>query len=511
MENSPPPNKSLKKMRIFLGVERKSLPDTKFAAALSESRVIKGSTSVEIKKNKKKFDQELFVSFMSKPKLPCARHCRVDDSQSQLQPSESVMANMSDRHKSNVTLKKHNSNSMRQLKTILNSEASGRLNSRSSSRVNYSEVVHVTEKEEVPPDLIEESPQKDKKANHIKNRVINLDYLDNPLSVNPTRKKEPVIKFSDIYKLLGHPRPLSNSKSHHSNTVRRSTIVQARKSFFNSLNLPTATRLAERKQHNPKLTSIVELIRNNGNHLLCRLTNSLKAYHNIEEWTLTLEGQKPQFTNILSNRLGGQFSKAQLDLISEFFFDSKGMVKPTLQLSSYHMVKVIFKPKEDEILMDVDKRQIQTLQDNMISDPTSLELIVGLYYSKHFDHDDNQLELFTPATNIFLRLLTEAKTTYYGHLSEKCSNKLQQCVDRTKELKFLAKQKDLKTFSIVRAGLDDDTVFLGGVKKGLGIDWFKGRGIDRGGDMGERITEEEKDFNRKIKDMVNNLRSILNN
>lgn len=507
-------SKQHKKLRMFLGVERKSLPNTK-ELPLAESVILKGSTSVDIKKSRRQFDLDLFSNVMSKPKQPCAKHSpKADMSTSNLQASESVFADMSDRHKSDYTLKKHNSKSLRQLYHVLDPLKDKANNSQSRSKIMHSDISQVFEKEEIPIDLVDEEPAKKKQkkiseANR-PNRIINLDYLENPLEMNPTRKKDPVIKFSDIYKLLGHSRPMSNTKSQPSATIRkRSTLAQSRKSIFLGLNLPSNTRLAERRHQAPKLTSVVEMIRNNPFHLLSRVNKCLMSYNNIEEWKLTLEGQKPQFSNLLSNRLGGQFSKAQLDLISGFYFDEKNLVKPTAQLSAAHMLRVLYRQRQDEILMDAEKKSLAYLLESMENDPVGLELLVALNYSKHFEHDDLQLELFPQATNIFLRLLTEAKATFYGHLSDRCSLKLKQCINRTKEIKYLEKQKDLKTFSIIRAGLDDDSVFLSAVKKGLGFDGFKGRGIERGGEMGERITEEDKEFNKSIKGMVNHLRNLL--
>ena len=501
--------KSLNKMRVLLRHERKiSDPLTK-PHPLSDYLLFKGATSVEYKKEKKKFDLDLISSIMSKPKQPCAKHPPPPDlSESNVLASESLMA-MSDRHKSIPTFERQKPKKLTSMKllTLNNSPKSLR---NSISKINNSEILNVLEKEEIPGDFLEEETEKAKREEFKSSRVINLDLCDDPLALNPSRKKDPVIRFSDIYKLLGQPRPVSNSKSIPS-VKRSSTIGQSRKSLFNMLSLASiqpGIRQNDRRHQAPKLTSITELIRNNSNHLLCRLTNALKAYHNIEEWAVTLEGQKPQFSNILSNKLGGQFSKLQMDLISEFFFTEKGLIRATALLSAQNMVKVLFKIKEDEILMDADKKQIAYLQDRISSDPSNLELIIGLYYSAHFSHDDQQLELFAPATNIFLRLLTEAKATYYAHLSDKCSKKLFECVDRTKVLKYLTKQKDLKTFAVVRAGLDDDAQFLTGIKKGLGLDWFKGRGIDRGGDMGGHITEEEKEFNRKLKGILNDMRGI---
>lgn len=448
------------------------------------------------------------------PKIECVKHghARSIDIDTK-KADDSNMFDMNDRHKSDA-------------KVMM------MIDSRRASSINHSAVFDVSsdrgylnkdilcsgkdlvESREENKSKVDESGKIDKrekkKCGSYRSQSIGIyPQLLNPLDINPTRSDKVTIKFGDIYKLMGD-RPISSEKSFQRkpNNLNRKRPGLPKDKFSIHKIMQGLGNFAERKIKIPKVTSVIDIIRRNSNHMLCRVMKAMKGYRNIEELQVTLEGQKPQLSSMFSNRLGGQFNRQQLDHIRGFFFDAKGMIKPTLQLSASSILRELFKLKEDQILMDVEKKQIAYLNEKINEDPFSLEIIVQLYMSKHHDHSDEGLELFPQATEMFLRLLTEAKSLYFGYLSEKCNKRLKSHIDKTTELKYLVGQSDLKEFVKIRAGTDDQAVFLAGIKRGLGIDWAKGRGIDRGGEMGESITDEEKMFNKKLKSIIENMREI---
>lgn len=355
--------------------------------------------------------------------------------------------------------------------------------------------------------------RKTKKHRYSKsNRCLNdLKPLPDPLAVNPSRSTEAAVRFGQALVSLGQ-KSLPTEASYHKAPMKSKSLVKN-----DSVKLPQALKAAglgpsTRRNKGPPVHTVIDVIRKNGNHMLCRLTQSLKFFRNILDLHQTLEGQKEHLSHIFLNRLEGQFSKKQLDLCYSLFFDGKSMLKPTLQLTSTAILAQLFVQREDQILMDVERRQLMYLKDKMADtdNSCSIELIVELYYSRHFHHDDEQLEVFPHATDMFMRLITEAKSLYYGYLSSKSQAKIQGVVNKTTELRYLRGQSDLQDYFLVRAGKDFHSVFLKSMKRGLGIDRFKGRGIDRGGEMGEGITKEEKLFNRKLKDIIEDLREVCN-
>lgn len=509
------PDRSIKRLKKSPEVQRHlSEPNSKKALTSMDSQDMGQTQSPSaVKEVKGRIDLSAINMGVSQHKL----HSRIEESYKKL--PYKLLANdsadgMSDRHRSTATLQKSIYRTQRSLEQLLKTQPKDTNNSSfAKSRISSLDINKVFDKEDVVRNTVPYSAlKKTKKENkQTKKRVINLSLQDDPLALNPTRKKHPALKFSDVYKLMGHARPQSGiADHHHAPAHERKTEFNPRKSIYVALQRPsTPPQSTKVKNLSPGVASLIEIVKKDKNHILCRLVEVLKSYQNIEEWASTLEGQRPQFSIFLMNKLGGQFSRSQMELIAELFFEpKKQQMKLTRELSPLHMLKVLFKQKEDMILMKAEKKQIAYLNETMQQDPMSLEVIVGLYFSPHFTHDNQQIELFGPATDIFLRMLTEAKAAYYGHLSNKCSKKLQQCVDRTKEIKYLAKQRDLKTFALVRAGMDDDAKFLAGIKRGLGVDYFKGHGIDRDRDVGEGITKEEQEFNNKIREMVDNMREI---
>lgn len=466
----------------------------------------------DIKISRRDLDLSTLSAALSRPKIACSKHghqkTTEDDGMTRIYDIEHF--GMLDRHKSNRSIHRQNrlTQSNRSLTNSLRSSVKPNA-SLSYPRVLLGKSDFIAEKEESKykgDNYEDEVPQR----SFNKSRMIGLvPAQPNPLDLNPTRKDKVVIKFSDIYKMMGE-RPISTEKHDNKrNSIMRKKVDKPLVNKFDIQNLMQGIgNFAERRFKIPKVTSVIETIRKNSNHMLCRVSRALQGYRNIDELHVTLEGQKPHLSSLFINRLGGQFHKTQLDLIYDFFFDRKSMIKPTVQLSASSMIREMFKSKDHEILMDVERKQIAYLDEKINTDPFSLEVVVELYFSKHFEHIDEQLNLFSQATEMFLRLVTEAKSLYFGYLSEKCNNQLKMHLDKTTTLKYLTSQSDLKTFATIRAGMDDQSIFMAGIKRGLGFDWVKGRGIERGGDMGNRITKEEKMFNKRLNTILEDMRSI---
>lgn|SRR3990167_461352 len=237
------------------------------------------------------------------------------------------------------------------------------------------------------------------------------------------------------------------------------------------------------------------------------LAKALEPFAGIEEWRLSLDGRREEFSQLLVQKFTHEFGPADVNVLIDIFLNPKDLIlKPLAELQAAQILKAMFPVISGHIFMEKQKKQIQYLQDKMGRDPTSRHTIVEVACSQFFSPEWPRIKVFIPASKIFVSMLIKAKIAYYSTISFRARNTLSRYINDTTKIKYLAKPQDLRTHKLVRAGMDESRVFLQELKEIVGKESVADHKLK---ESLKDIPADDQVFNSELRGMIGEIRGIL--
>lgn len=237
------------------------------------------------------------------------------------------------------------------------------------------------------------------------------------------------------------------------------------------------------------------------------LTRALEPFAGIEEWRLSLEGRREEFSQLLVQKFTAEFGPADVKILIDTFLDKRTQIlKPLSDLQASQLVKTMFPVVPGQIFMEKQKKQIQHLVERITKNPTSRHIIVEIACSNYFVPDWARIRVFIPASKIFVSMLIKAKIAYYSTISFRARNTLSRYIKDTTKVKYLAKPSDLRVHKEVRTGETDPRRFLQELKGIVGNETLADHRLK---EALRDVPADDQVFNRELRHMIGEIRCQL--